>query len=620
MKLWESPVRSLRAAAVLSWAVAVAVYFNAAGNGFAQDDNLIVLGNTAIQSLETLPQALAEPYWVGEYAEGRGLWRPLVTAFFGLEWAIFDGNPVGFHVVNILLHAGVTVLVVLLLGEIVPVGAAFLGGLVFAVHPVHVEAVANVVGASEVLSGFFFLLACLVMIRAGDRLGKGRVAAVLTLFLFAFLTKESAITLLGMVLLLDSSKVDLGVRDLGAYMGRRWQLFAGMLAVAGAVLWGRYLVLGTLAKPFPPLGMGLLTEIPRIWTVAGTWPHVIRLLFFPLDLSVDYGPALIPLEFGWRSANLTGLFLVLAVLLSAMVSWRRGVLSPTHLSSRVVGWGVVWFVIALAPTSNLLFLSGLLLSERTLYLPSVGFVAVVAWAGVRLWETRPRLTPVLLGLAVVSLGVRTWTRTPTWRDNQAVFLTLTSQHPEVGRAQWVMGDSHFAAGQTRAGLTAYRVALGTLRGDYNIEVGVARNLMGAGYDRPAEILLSHAWEQRPQYGVAPGLLAQIYEGQGRFPEAEEAARYSLERDSTAAIQHHILSRALQAQGRLREALDSRRTANRHAEAPHFLQWIWLAELQLKLGDTIQAWASLDSARLIAVSLRDRRQIDSVGAAMGTRFR
>lgn len=616
MKLWDSPIRSVRSAAVLSWALAVAVFFNAAGNEFAYDDNLIILENAPIQSLETLPQALLEPYWPGPYGQGLGLWRPVTTALFGGQWTLFDGNPVGFHVVNVLLHAGVTVLVVLLLGEILPVAGALIGGLLFAVHPVHVEAVANVVGLAEVLSSFFFLLACILILRARNGLGPRRTAAILALYSLAFLTKEGAITLLGVVFLLDSSKKDLGVRELGPYLAGRWPLYGGLVVLTAMILFGRFLVLGSLAKPFAPLGASLLTEIPRIWTVAATWPHIIRLLFFPLDLSVDYGPAVIPLAFGWSSVNLTGLFLVLGILVLALAAWRRGVLSQDRLSSRAVGWGVVWFVITMSPTSNLLFLSGILLSERTLYLPSVGFVAAAAWALLRLWKVRPRLAPVILVLTVALMSGRTWTRTPAWKNNMEVFHTLTSDHPEAGRAQWVLGDSYFAVGRVREGLRAYRVAIGILGGHYNLLIGVSRNLIGAGYDQAAELLLKYAWEQRPEFGVAPGLLAHIYDRQRRYPEAEAAARYSLDKDSTDAVQHHALSRALQAQGRLEEAIDSRRATIRHGESEHVEQWLWLAQIQLELGDTTQAWASLDSARLRADSQREGRQIDSVLAAMG----
>jgi tetratricopeptide (TPR) repeat protein len=198
-----------------------------------------------------------------------------------------------------------------------------------------------------------------------------------------------------------------------------------------------------------------------------------------------------------------------------------------------------------------------------------------------------------------------------------VFHTMTSEHPESGRSQWVLGDSHFAAGQNREGLRAYRNAVGLLRGPYDLLVGGSRTLLSRGYERAAEHLLKRAWEQRPEYGVAPGLLANLYDRQGRYPEAEEAARASLERDTTSAIQYHALARALQAQGRLGEAEEARRAVIRHGESEHPEQWVWLAEIQLASGDTTAARASLDSARARLRTPEEVRQFDSLPAVLST---
>lgn len=619
MKLWDSPLRNLPSAAVLAGALAVAAFLNAPANEFAFDDNFVILGNTGIHYLETLPQALGEPYWPGMYGEGRALWRPVVTGLFGLEWWAFDGDPAGFHVVNVLVHAFATALVVLLLGEFIPVAGALVGGLFFAVHPVHVEAVSNIVGMSELLSSFFFLLACLLVARSRERMGPGRVSGVLGLFLLAFLTKESAVTLPGVILLLDSSKEDLRLRDLGSYLANRWPLYGGMAAVAGVVLIGRAHVLGGLGSPFPPLGASLLTEIPRIWTVAGTWSHILRLLVFPMDLSADYQPAVIPLAFGWSSGNIAGAFLALSVLGLAFFSWGTGVLDPKRIRPRALGWGVTWGVITLSTTSNLFFLSGILLSERTLYLPSVGFAMAAGWLFLRLGEVRPRLAPVLVVVALALLSVRTWVRTPTWKNNTEVFQALIDDHPEAGRSQWVLGDSYFAIGQYRPGMQAYRAAIGTLRGHYSVSVGVARQLMAIGHDRPAEVLLRNAWDERPDFGVAPGLLAQIYLRQERPRDAEAAARFSLDKDDSDPTQHWILGWALQAQARWPEAEASVREALRRAETGQAGYWRGLAEIQLQSGDTASARVSLDSARAWADSPAERRQLDSlwVGSGIGS---
>ena len=616
MRIWDSPFRSARAAAVLAGAVAVLIFLNALGNAFAFDDLHILVENPGIQSLGTLPDALVKPYWPGEYGRGLGLWRPMVTGVFGLEWALWGETPVGFHLVNVLFHGGVTALVVLLLAEILPVAGAFLGGLLFAVHPVHVEAVANVVGMAELQAAFFFLLAALLIQRGGERLKPGRLILVLLFYALAFLTKESAITLMGVVLLLDGGREDFSFRDLSRYLRNRWPLYLGLVLVAGVLLFARVQVLGSVARPFAPLGAHLLEEIPRIWTVAGSWPHLFRLMAFPLDLVSDYSPAVIPIALGWNPVNVVGAVMVLSTLLFALFAWRRGPLGPDRLSARVAAWGIVWFAITLSPTANIVFLSGILLSERTLYLPSVGFVAAAAWLLLRLYQERPRLASGAVILALALMGVRSWNRTPTWKDNLEVFHTLIAEHPEAGRSQWILGDTYLQTGQTSAALRSYRLAIGIIGGHYTLLVEVGQKLMEAGYDRPAELILRFAWEDRPEMGFAPGLLAALYDREGRVVEAERAARASLAEDSTMAVQWHILSRSLAVQGRFDEAREARMAAITLGEGAHWVQWGWLAQLELARGDTAGALRALDSARVRASSPSLSRQFDSFFVGLG----
>jgi hypothetical protein len=612
VKVWESPFRSPRTAAVLAGAVGVLIFLNSLANGFAFDDNPIIRQNEAIQSLETLPEALVAPYWPGEHGQSLALWRPVVTGLYGLEWAFWEAAPVGFHLLNVLLHGAVTALVVLLLAELMPVGAAFVAGLVFAVHPVHVEAVSNVVGRAEVLSAFFFLMACLLVVRGGERMAPGRLLGTLLLYALAFLTKESAVTFIGVVFLLDCAGRDVSFGDLVPYLRRRWPLYLGLLAVAGGILYARFLVLGNVARPFPPLGADILEDIPRIWTVAATWPHIVRLFFFPKALVVDYGPAVIPIAFDWNPANTVGVLIVLSILVLSLLTWRRGEpLERSALSPRALGFGVLWFVITLSPTSNFFFLSGILLSERTLYLPSVGFVAVVGWALARLFRVRPRVTPVVLAVALVLLGGRSWVRTPTWKNDLEVFNTMIREHPESGRSQWILGDLYFAAGRRSDALRAYRVAIGILGGHYSLMTEIGRTMMGAGYSDAAELVLTYAWRDRPEFGVAPGLLAGIYDQEGRYAEAEEVSRLRLAEDSTDAVQYHLLSRALEKQGRFQEAAEARSAAIRHGEGSHWEQWGWLARVELAAGDTAEAWAAVDSARQRVRSPEESRQIDSL---------
>jgi len=392
MELGRSPFRDVRTAAFLAAAAAILLSANSVLNDFAYDDRLIIIENELVQDLSTLPEAVTSPYWPGQFGRDLGLWRPVTTGLFGLQWALWGENPAPFHALNVLLHGAVTALVVLLLAEIAPLALAFVAGLLFAAHAVHVEAVANIVGLAEVLSSVLYLSACLIFVRRREDLGLLPGATIVALFALAFLTKESAVTLPGVLFLLDGARENSSVGGALAYVRRRWAIYSGLVISAGVVLMGRHAVLGSIADPLAPLGADLLTEsVPRIWTVASTWPHYFRLLFFPLDLSVDYSPAVIPIALGWSASGLLGVALVMATLGLALRLWGRTEMGPDVHVGRVFSFGVMWVVITLSPISNVLFLSGVLLAERTFYLPSVGFVAALAWMGLELYKERQRV-------------------------------------------------------------------------------------------------------------------------------------------------------------------------------------------------------------------------------------
>lgn len=587
---------SLRVAAWLAAIAATAAFANTIGNDFAYDDRLIVAGNEAIQSLETLPGTFTEPYWPDGHGRELGLWRPVATWVYGLQWALWNGHPAGFHLVNVLLNGLAAALVVLLLGRLLPVSAALPGGLLFAVHPVHAEAVANVVGMAELLSAVLYLSACLLAAHCPGRMGVGRLATVAGLFLTAVLVKESAVTLPGAVLLIDAARSGLRAGQLRGYLAERWPVHLVLAVTILLQLGGRLAVLGAIADPYPPLGAEILAEgeVPRIWTVLGTWPEVFRLLFLPADLSADYSPGVVPIAYGWTARNLCGLVIGLMILAVAWWSSRRGPLTPGRLEPTALGFGILWFVITVLPTSNLLFQTGVLLAERTLFLPSVGLAAGVGWMLARLRWERPR-AGTFVTVAVLSLLLcRTISRNPTWKDNTTVFMTLLREHPESGRAQWVAGDMYFAAGDHARGLAAYRRAIGMVGGSYTLLTEIGRRLVAAGLDRPAERVLYRAWRERPEFGLAPSLLAVLLDRQSRWKLAEEAARAALAADPRSAVQMHLLARSLTAQGRIGEAIEARRQVIRIGEnRPE--QWRWLAELELRRRDSVRAAASPESA-------------------------
>jgi tetratricopeptide (TPR) repeat protein len=606
-----SPLLDRRAAAALAAGVGGLVFANSLLNGFAWDDVLIVVLNTRIHELGSLPGALARPYWPVDYGRELGLWRPTTTALLGLQHVISGGAPLLFHIVNVAGHVLASALVLLLLAELMPLGAALAGALVFAVHPVHVEAVANVIGVSEIVSTAALLGACLIHVRSGPGARWGPVLLVGLLYAVGFGAKESAVTLPGIIFLIDAVRRRIGFSDLRAYLSEEWRTYAVLGATAAALLAGRYAVLGSLASPLGPLGADLLREIPRIWTLAEVWTHYVRLWVFPLDLASDYAPNVIPISLGWHATNAVGVLLAMGILAMTWVAWRRPEARPDVLTARMAAFGVLWFVITISPLSNTVFLAGVLLAERTLYLPSVGLAAATGWLVARLARDRPRGAWITLGLALSLATARTWTRTPTWADNSAVATALVSQYPQSGRSQWILGDAFLGQRRESEALLAYRAAIDVLGTHYQVVTEISKQLLAMQRYRAAEVLLSIAVRNEPRFPLAWGMLALIRAEYGDLEGTERYSRLSLERHEADPTRHHLLAWALAAQGRWAEAGEARARGLEQAPVRFWQQFMYEAYVRRERGDTVGALAAIDTAWASVASDVGRATLDSV---------
>ncbi len=441
-------LRLRRFAPWLVAAVAASVYANALANGFALDDRVIVAQNPNVHHLSAFADAWVSAYWPNLPFQV-GLYRPLTIVSYMLEWALWHGNPLGFHLVNVVLHAAVSALVVVLMLRLgAPVLAAAAGGLLFAVHPVHVEAVAGVVGYAELMMTLLVLVACRVhLARAGP--SALRWLGIAACFLAALLVKETAVALPLLLVIVDF--LDPARR---APLWRTAWDDAPLYALLGAVFAGylglRYAVLGVMAGTTPAPALVGASAAARVATAVRMWPEYIRLLVWPRDLVAEYGPNVL-VAASWREpAVYASLLLGAAVLAGAAAAWRR---TPWWTAA------VAWFAAAVFVVSNLLVPVGVLLAERTLYLPSVAvaFAAVPLVALARRW---PRSALVAGAVVAVLAVVRVWTRTPVWRSTDALLTQLARAHPESFEGQSYLGDSAMKAGHAAEAARHYAVAYG----------------------------------------------------------------------------------------------------------------------------------------------------------------
>ncbi len=249
---------------------------------------------------------------------------------------------------------------------------------------------------------------------------------------------------------------------------------------------------------------------------------------------------MIPISLRWNIANTTPLLLTIAVLMGALASWRNGKMRKGRDSARVAGFGVVWFMLTISPVANVFFLAGVLLAERTLYLPSVGLAAASGWLVVSL-ARRPTGAAVLLATLLTLGATRTWLRNPTWRDNPAMLQAMVGDYPQSGRSQWILGDAFMDLGNTSEALKSYGLAMDLLDSHYQLVTDISQTLMRHDMQRAAEGLLRHAWRAEPAFALAPGLLARIYSEWGQADRAERFSRLALTIDESRSAQapHHL---------------------------------------------------------------------------------
>ena len=607
----------LRAAllALLVGVAAAGVYANTAGHGFALDDNFIIRDNARVHGIERIDRAVTEPYWPN--APGAiGLYRPLTSASYALQWEYWEGWPAPYHLANIGLHALVSLLVLALLLRLTAPLPAAAGALLFAVHPVHTEAVANVVGRAELLAAFFFLAACLLYLGRRDAEDRGAdrwwvAAGTGALYLLALGAKEIAVTLPGALLVLEAARARTPAHDRPALaearggaaspepswirrVVRRWPVYVATVGALAVYLTTRASVLGTAvgndeAGVLRPLSAG-----QRVLTAVSVWPEYLRLLLFPAHLVADYSPGvLMPVtRFGWPVV--AGLATALAVASLALLAWR---------SARLVTIGILWFAVVVLPVSNLLLPIGVLLAERTLYLPSVGIAlaaaGALAWADGRGAPWRTPAYAVLL-LALVAAGVRTWTRNPVWRDTPTVIRSLAADHPESFRVQWLRGDELRREGRLDEAIPLYRGAVHLVPFHYQLRVELGQLLLQAGRPDEAVAELAAARDAVPALPDAAIRLVEALLLANRVDEAAHAGRAAVLRFPEHRGAHHQLAVALARAGRYEEALLARRAAIRLARSRGgWPQHVHEAELLLRLGRADEAADALDAARAVA---------------------
>jgi hypothetical protein len=570
---------------------ALIVYANALANGFALDDNFIVQTNTRVHDLANVRAIWLTPYWPF-FGTELGLYRPLAIFGYAIQWAIAGNTPWLFHAGNLVLHASVSLLAFLLLRRLAGTMPALIGALVFALHPVHTEAVANVVGQAELIAGATTLGACLMHVTrpAGPDIGWGRRLALALLFVAGVLAKESAIVLPALLMMLDvfQGRVRIERSSMTRYL--RGMAMPMFLVAAGAVFYFsvRVGVLGSIGGVDAAPNLPFLRQQHRVLVAFRAWVEYIRLLAFPMDLSVDYSPGVVlPVE------GVTPMVALGAVIFVALAI--IAVLTPRY---REPGLAASWLLITALPASNLLIPIGVVAAERLLYTPSFALSLAIAFAWQHAIAPHPARFRSAMAVAVVVLllfGARTWIRNPDWKSTDTVWHSLVRDHPESYRAQWNNASFAFRAGHQELGYGFMELAHGIWPHDSQLLNEMGFVLIGMSQFDSAAVFLERSREITAWVPRTHALLAQAYIGAGRFGDAAVSARDALHYGAPRDGVFPLLAQAHEGDGDLPRAIGAWRVTLNGPLRAFWMYWGRLARALARYGLEHGALAAVDSA-------------------------
>jgi len=427
---------------VLSLAIVTfLVYSGTLAFEFVWDDGPQIVNNPIIRTWANLPRAFGSDLWY-HVARHQVYYRPLFVAWSMLNYMLIGLRPWGWHLGAVLVHIGAVASVFWLAWKLTrEYWTAALAGLIFALHPIHVEVVAWVSAASDSMVAMFTALAFVAFLNGKDSTKQNRTAwqvASLALLLCALLTKEMAISFTALVAIY----VWLRPTDGKASVWQRtWE--AAVAAIPYAVV--------TVA--YAGLRMRALAHSPAQFDVQHGMVDMVRTL--PLVLAFYLEKLVVPV-------GLTGLyymtyvtaqtfsqiilpFLILGCVVATLLYWNR------QEGNATVAFAGIWMLVGLVPALYLRnFDNGSLVHDRYIYLPSIGFAILLAIGlrrlpGIHSWHATCIQAVAVTGLCLFYAGASIWQQT-YWASNLLLAVRGEQLCPENPQAKVLLSTEYSQRG------------------------------------------------------------------------------------------------------------------------------------------------------------------------------
>ena len=516
-------------------------YINTLHNSFVYDDNTYVVENRQIRSISNIPKAFISSY--PPDAKEQGLYRPLVTISYIFDYAVWGLNPKGFHLTNLILHILTSIIIYLLALEILKKSwPSLIAALIFALHPVHTEAVTWVVGRAEVMAGLFYFLSFLLYIKAGESISfRNRLFIGSNIsYLFALLSKEMAITLPILLFVYDyyfgfknPSPHPLPARGEGVNMGGdkgesgiiKWLTtrYLSFIVITFLYLAIRYIVLGAFGPQknlyFTP-DIGLYERFLTIIVVIG---YYIRLLFLPFNLTVDYVFPKI------ASLNLP------VLIYGGMLIFSLIIISFSYKMSKRLSFAILFFYITLLPVSNIMPI-GELIAERFLYIPLISFALLIGISTDYFFTRFPlRFLRIIISIPLILLALfyslLTISRNYDWKDAFTLWKSTIYTTPASSVAHNNLGIEYAKKEGYVDAIVEYKKAIELSPKYFHALANLGDAYLKIGLIDEAIDLYKKSIEAEPDYSIAYNNLGFAYFEKRLYKEALAEYKKAIELNS-----------------------------------------------------------------------------------------
>jgi protein O-mannosyl-transferase len=503
--------------------LALLVYCNTLSNGFVYDDHFQVEQSPYVRSFKYVDKILTTTVWSFQGLEGKtNYYRPVMTLGFLVCNKVFQSFPFGFHLVNVLLNCVVVWLIflacsMLFLDDIAALAAAA----IFALHPIHTEVVAWVASVTELEMAIFYLASFIFFLQLGFLPAKQRTKTAILMcacFVLALLSKEQAMTLAVVATIYEHFyRSDRETTTWKTKVHR----YGGFWMIATVYLVFRIAVLGGLAPVRQHADVSWPQAFLSAFALVGQyvaklfWPYPF-LVFSVFRKSVALSDPRV----------LAGIGVGVVAVALFVYLWRR---------ARNYSFAVIWIALTLAPVLNARWMATSVFAERYLYLPSLGFCALLAGGFVFLFRRFAGRIPVVRWILVTAATVvfvlaagEIIARNRDWRDDSTLVSRTLAVEPHASYMRTDLGVLEWNSHRKAEAEREWRLALADMP-DNPIalsNLGMAM-LEKKRYDEAAGYL-QEAIALRPRFSAPHIHLAGVYAAKGDNARAEAELRRAVE--------------------------------------------------------------------------------------------